>query len=681
MIAVFNEEPILKTFRFKLLPFLLFLILFSSSSFSKDPFENFKYFKMENGMQVVLAPHENAKNVHIRLLVNTGHRTEEKESLQANHLLEHMLFRDGSLEGDKTYLQLIKEEGGKVNGYTGGSKVGYLTKISKDKLNWTLNLFKKMIFERKLDEKSLELAKASIELEIGEAGLTARTLGFDLWGSLSRFYFPKKDFFEKEFGIKPFPYTRDEESLNVSKLNLDVVNGFYRDYYYPSNMTLFVAGSFNPAELKAKLEKDFGVIPDRIGKTIQPEKAAFGGRSYEIFTPSNSNSTNITLGKKLFDATNLDSYVIDSYLEYVAHRLMIELRNKKGETYTAYASTYWNEGYGYSYVSFQTPIEKHRENLTYVEGLLEKEVKSANLSDEQIEKAVDLYLKQHYEIKDFDADSLMSLAGLFYATTHDFEEPISPYKLLKEIDTKNYKERLVNIFQKNGDYKVMSAPPLIFKYDIIFLLFLSLFVGVYAFKRSFFQKESLNNIKWEEKNTHSIGYIWEFFVLSVYGFLFFSFLVKPIDYLLENYIFDVKANMVTFYISSSLNTALFSFVIAGFISFFRKSVLVAEGSLYLDHLIFRRKKINPSEIDSIQIISFRDKITNWKLYFSFSYWLSTSFDYFFHRRSLAINLKSGKTYYLNFKNSEEIKERIEKDLGLSFEQQGELFDESFQHAA
>lgn len=428
----------------------------------KDPFSNMSFHKLKNGMNVVLAPNQGSKNIRVKLIVGFGRLAETKDNLQAGHVLEHMLFKDGSIDDHKSYLEVIKEAGGDVNAYVTNDHTAYHTTITADKGEWLLAKFKKMLFSRELTQAELDLGKASVELEIGNPFFVNSWFGANPFGYFLSNYFPYKDFQEIEFGIKPFPYSREDERLSVKKLKLSAVKNIYKDYYYPSNMTLIVAGKFNPVRLNKLIDSELGNIERTLGKSRPVLKASTRGNMYYKESPSvGGGKASIAYGTKLYKRSADEILALDAYMEYVAHRLMIELRNKKGETYTAYSVTDYRNDAGYSYVSFQTPSEKYEKNRKYLIDLIQKEAVQGKISDEVIKEAISLHLKNRYEIQDNDAEGLTSLAELYLELKEDFKVDQSPYQVLSSMTPKTFRNNLMLVFATEKTYRWENLPPLI----------------------------------------------------------------------------------------------------------------------------------------------------------------------------------------------------------------------------
>ena len=87
---------------------------------------------------------------------------------------------------------------------------------------------------------------------------------------------------------------------------------------------------------------------------------------------------------------------------------------------------------------------------------------------------------------------------------------------------------------------------------------------------------------------------------------------------------------------------------------------MANGRLYLNHLAFRRQELRESEIESISLLSpLSLRMYHPKYRFEFSFLWCKIFKYNPFTPILTINMKSGPNFYLDFKDSQEIKDKIE----------------------
>jgi zinc protease len=97
---------------------------------------------------------------------------------------------------------------------------------------------------------------------------------------------------------------------DLSAATLDDVKGFFRDYYTPSNATLAIAGDFDPAAVKASIQKYFGSLVDRPKKPTPELKvppARFG--RYVVEEPVEL--AEVTFGYRTPPAYSTDDPIID----------------------------------------------------------------------------------------------------------------------------------------------------------------------------------------------------------------------------------------------------------------------------------------------------------------------------------------------------------------------------------
>jgi len=124
---------------------IILTLFIAGEAFSRDPFKEMSFHELNNGMSVVLAPSNQAKNVKVKVRVKVGTSVENKKNLGVSHLVEHLLFRDSELEDGQTYLQLIKEEGGNINANVTKDETSYHAVIPFKKGEWLVKRFAMML--------------------------------------------------------------------------------------------------------------------------------------------------------------------------------------------------------------------------------------------------------------------------------------------------------------------------------------------------------------------------------------------------------------------------------------------------------------------------------------------------------------------------------------------------------
>ena len=650
----------------KLLLSLLVFFSFSAVSFADvDPFKNVTHHTLDNGMRVILSPQDAAKNISLRVRVDVGGYSETRDTLQVSHILEHAMFRDGNLEGEKTYLQLIEEEGGKVNAFVQSDKTVYYTTIPAEKLDWVLEKFKSMIFNRTFDDKVVDLAKSSVVLEIGKPFFFNKAFDYDFVGRFFKNYFSGKGYWESEFGYSPRAYTREEEQLNVNHITAAHVEQHYKDYYYPKNMTVFVSGKFNPKHVLNSLKTLVGSVPNHSDKKMDVPTSSRIEKNYVKLATTFSGNTQIFYGTKFYDISEREFLSLESYMEFVAHRLMIELRNKKGETYSANAYTNFYDKNGYSAVSFQTPPEKFAENKAYLLSLIESEVINGELTDEKVNEAKDLYLKQNYEITDVDSDSAMDLAEYMNDNYLAYGTWLSPYKVLGEIQPQEYRDSIKKVFENQvGKHSEYTMPPLLFDYDLLVTMFLTISLTVFLYKKRFKQIEDKHTMHWSYKVMSTPGLVYECFFVFMGAMITLVLFERPLTFLLIGSESLLSSQVFSSYITLMYTLSLLTVIIMQYLSLVPTKLSYIDDSIVIKSLALRHTRIPVSEIKNVEMINWKKKLTNLALSKSMFFFASVCFDFRFFSSSLLIETHSGKRYVVNVKDAEQVQDKIRGEILL-----------------
>jgi predicted Zn-dependent peptidase len=89
------------------------------------------------------------------------------------------------------------------------------------------------------------------------------------------------------YGTRPYGRPDGGDEISLKKIQRDAIVKFHDTYYAPGNTILSVAGEFNPAEMKKKLEEALGAWPAKTvpAVTIPPTSQAKGKRLLLIDKP------------------------------------------------------------------------------------------------------------------------------------------------------------------------------------------------------------------------------------------------------------------------------------------------------------------------------------------------------------------------------------------------------------
>lgn len=635
---------------------VLLLISFTAQAQPTDPFDNIERLKFDNGLEVYLAPSDQAAVAEIRLEVKVGWEAETRSNYGISHLLEHVLFRDKNLTDEMTYLQLIKEAGGSANGQTERRMTSYFGSIPSAKSSWLLEQFEKMILQPTFSDEYVQKEKGTVELERGRPSPFNIAFGFSPSDVFYLPYLQPPSFWKTEFNVDyETPYTLTQEQLSTRRLTLEQIRQHYTDYYYPSNMRLFIAGKFDRAKIMEILKSKWASLPKREGKKLSPEPTPRPNLSAYVRRAVGDLSAYVRIGTKVWDASVRDQVILDSYVEYLAHRMMKEIRNTKGQTYSASGYTSFYPNYGYAIVSFETPKENFHENLLLAKKHIHDEAELGGLRDDQVKEAISLYQAQ-YGLREKEAKSMMSLAEKMADIIEANKKFDSPYSELENTTPTVYNETLKKFFRPDHAYETTHEPPVLFAYDIYLFYFVVAFLTFRLLRRWILKPFAHDRIRWVRKVRLLPLRLTEGIMLCL------SILaVGHVYFLLQ--LAQAKFNFLNSHILLSYYGLAATFTIAALgivqaaMAFLPGKLMIESDSMVIKSVSYYSVKIPLSEIQSVTTERAATLIFSlvrlWKLKHRF-YFLSP----WLWRKGLLIQLRNGRAYFFNVDQVERAKTEL-----------------------
>lgn len=622
-----------------------------------DPFSSVEHIKYPNGLQVFLAQSPQAANTEVRLEVKVGWDAEDSSSWGLSHLLEHVLFRDKQLKDEMTYLQLIDEAGGSANGSTGQRVTSYFGTIPAKKGLWLLESFGKMLLKPTISEEYVDLERGTVELEIGKPSPISVFLGFNPMDHLYPRYLKAPDFWESEFNVSHRQdYTKTDEQLSNRRLTTAQVKQHYQDFYYPANMALFVVGNFDREAVLKRIEKDWASQPERKGKVLAalpkptPRKAPFKGITLTTETPY------FYIGTKAWDITVKDHEVMSSYLNYLSHRLMKEIRNLKGQTYTAAPYYDDSEGYGYLTVGFQSPTDHMKNNLKLVNSKLQTEAYKGGLTEEQVKEAIDLHLADYFR-RGKESNDMMALAQWYQGIYDLYGKFESPFATLRDVSSAEYNEILQKHFKPEHKYEYFYEPYYFFHYDI-FLFYFVVAIGTFFVLRGQLTKPFQHDqLKWIRKIQFPPLKMLELVVLCLgaYAFTHFHHALN----LVFSHSYMQSHILIAEYLRSIVWAVALLVTAVGVFSLLPRKLMVMGSNLVIKTVTYYSRHIPLSQIEKVEELRFLSRDfaklvirTNYK--FKFYY-----FSPLFWKPGLALHFKSGEVIFISVRHASQAKSEVE----------------------
>ena len=123
----------------RLLPMLFLAPLLAPAAASTQSFSvPVVYFKLPNGLRVILSPDSSAPTVATAVYYRMGFRIEPKDRTGFAHLFEHMMFQGSQNLGKMEFVKLVRKNGGILNGSTRFDFTNYFEILPANKLETAL---------------------------------------------------------------------------------------------------------------------------------------------------------------------------------------------------------------------------------------------------------------------------------------------------------------------------------------------------------------------------------------------------------------------------------------------------------------------------------------------------------------------------------------------------------------
>ena len=209
-----------------------------------------EYYKLANGLKVVLSRDTTTPTVCVAVYYNIGFRNEPKDRTGFAHLFEHMMFQGSGNLGKMEFIRLIESNGGLLNGSTRFDFTNYYQVTPSHVLEPVLWGEADRMRGLDIDIENLKNQQEVVKNEV------------------------KVNVLNQPYGSFPLidmPMTANENWYNAHNFygdlahldaaTLEDVRSFFKTFYAPNNAAVVVIGDFAADQTKAWIQKYFGEIP------------------------------------------------------------------------------------------------------------------------------------------------------------------------------------------------------------------------------------------------------------------------------------------------------------------------------------------------------------------------------------------------------------------------------------
>lgn len=211
--------------------------------------ERITEYDLDNGLHVIIYVDSAVPVVSTHVWYGIGSYYEPPGHTGLSHMLEHMTFKHTDAYEHGNIHRIIKEKGGRNNGFTSTFYTGYYETFASDRWELALELEAARMATCRFHEEEFQPEKQVVteEWRLGYNRPTSR-----LW----------TEFDATAFKINPQRNPVIGWPDDVRNYTLQAVEDWYDKHYTPANAVLVVAGDVDPADARQRIEKHFGPIPN-----------------------------------------------------------------------------------------------------------------------------------------------------------------------------------------------------------------------------------------------------------------------------------------------------------------------------------------------------------------------------------------------------------------------------------
>lgn len=234
--------------------------------------EGMTEYRLENGLRVVIFPEPSQAKVTVNMTILVGSRHEGYGEAGMAHLLEHMLFKPTPKHPHPD--QDLEARGAKYNGTTWVDRTNYYETLpaTEENLEWAI------------DWEADRLVNCPIKAEDLASEMTVVRNEFEM-GENNASHILEQRMLATAYEWHNYGKSTIGNRADIERVPVDNLRAFYKKYYRPDNVVLFIGGRLDEEKTLTLVQKSFGSIPrpkEPIRGTYTEEPAQDGQRQVTL---------------------------------------------------------------------------------------------------------------------------------------------------------------------------------------------------------------------------------------------------------------------------------------------------------------------------------------------------------------------------------------------------------------
>lgn len=253
---------------------LMALIGISSMSMANAQTQTiqFEKYTLPNGLKVILHEDHSAPVVAVTALYHVGSKNEDTARTGFAHFFEHLLFEGSENIKRGEFDKYITNAGGALNANTSQDRTFYFELLPSNQVDLGLWLESERMMHAKIEQIGVNTQREVVKEEKRQR-MDNRPYGSFL-----------NEVLKRAFKVHPYQWSPIGSMDHLNAAKLDEFINFYKTFYVPNNCVLSIAGDFNKADLKNKIEAYFGPIKKGANAIPRPtiKEPALGGEVRDV---------------------------------------------------------------------------------------------------------------------------------------------------------------------------------------------------------------------------------------------------------------------------------------------------------------------------------------------------------------------------------------------------------------
>ena len=280
----------------------------------------FERFTLPNGLTVLFHKDVTTPLAVVNTLYDVGARDESEEKTGFAHLFEHLMF--GGSVNIPDFDAPLQLAGGESNAFTSNDITNYYNVLPAVNIDTALWLESDRMLSLAFTPKSLEVQRNVVIEEFKQRYLN-QPYG-DVWLELRPL----------AFHTHPYKWcTIGKEISHIEEATMADVKAFFGVHYHPANAILCIAGNFELEEIRDKVSKWFGDIPEKLKPArilpAEPEQTEFREKILERNVPTDAFYYAFKMAERRNDGYYIADVLSDCLGRDKSSRLYIALKKEQ----------------------------------------------------------------------------------------------------------------------------------------------------------------------------------------------------------------------------------------------------------------------------------------------------------------------------------------------------------------